>query len=233
MVRYEDRMARALASVLNMLDPDVVVLGGGLSQVARLYQNVPRLWGKYAFSDQVVDPAAATPTRGRQRGARGGLVVVGGRVARARRRDRGQRSSARPTGCTSGPPGFWPAVRSLLHRQYEPVQALDGVSFSIARRGAGRLSGTQRRGQDHDAEDPVGAAVPDQRSGEGGGVRAAPALGRVPAHHHPGDGAEAAAAVGSAAGGDLRHEPGAVRHPPGRGRRHAEASWWTCWRSAR
>jgi fructokinase len=48
--RYEHRMARALASVMNVLDPDVVVLGGGLSNVARLYDNVPRLWSAYVFS---------------------------------------------------------------------------------------------------------------------------------------------------------------------------------------
>jgi fructokinase len=69
-VRYEDRMARALASVLNTLDPDVVVLGGGLSQVARLYENVPRLWGKYAFSDQVVT-RLVPPRHGDASGVRG------------------------------------------------------------------------------------------------------------------------------------------------------------------
>lgn len=51
--RYEDRMARALASVINILDPDVIVLGGGVSNVRRLYDNVPRLWSKYVFSDVV------------------------------------------------------------------------------------------------------------------------------------------------------------------------------------
>ena len=69
-VRYEDRMARALASVLNMLDPDVVVLGGGLSQVARLYQNVPRLWGRYAFSDKVLT-RLVPPRHGDASGVRG------------------------------------------------------------------------------------------------------------------------------------------------------------------
>ena len=53
MQRYEDRMARALASVINILDPDVIVLGGGLSNIVRLYRNVPRLWGNYVFSDSV------------------------------------------------------------------------------------------------------------------------------------------------------------------------------------
>jgi fructokinase len=51
--RYEERLARSLASVINLLDPDVVVLGGGLSNVERLYASVPRLWGEYIFSDHV------------------------------------------------------------------------------------------------------------------------------------------------------------------------------------
>ena len=52
--RYEARLARALAGVINLLDPDVIVLGGGLSRIERLYANVPRLWGAHVFSDQVV-----------------------------------------------------------------------------------------------------------------------------------------------------------------------------------
>jgi fructokinase len=56
MDRYERRMARALASIINVLDPDVIVLGGGLSNIERLYRNVPRLWGRYIFSDAVVTP---------------------------------------------------------------------------------------------------------------------------------------------------------------------------------
>jgi fructokinase len=51
--RYEERLARALAGVINLLDPDVIVLGGGLSNIERLYSNVPRLWVPYVFSDQV------------------------------------------------------------------------------------------------------------------------------------------------------------------------------------
>lgn len=53
MQRYEDRLARALACVLNVLDPDVVVLGGGVSNIDRLYTNVAKLWGQYTFSDTV------------------------------------------------------------------------------------------------------------------------------------------------------------------------------------
>ncbi len=51
--RYEGRLARALASVINVLDPEVIVLGGGLSNVERLYKNIPALWGKWVFSDTV------------------------------------------------------------------------------------------------------------------------------------------------------------------------------------
>lgn len=51
--RYEQRMARALASIINVLDPDVIVLGGGLSNIERLYATVPRLWGRFVFSDAV------------------------------------------------------------------------------------------------------------------------------------------------------------------------------------
>ena len=49
--RYESRMARGLASVINILDPDVIVLGGGMSMMTRLYTNVPRLWTPFIFSD--------------------------------------------------------------------------------------------------------------------------------------------------------------------------------------
>ena len=53
LVRYEQRMARALASVINVLDPDVIVLGGGMSNLARLYGRVPLLWTPFVFSDTV------------------------------------------------------------------------------------------------------------------------------------------------------------------------------------
>jgi fructokinase len=54
--RYEDRLARCLASVINVLDPDVIVLGGGMSNVERLYETVPRLWGQWVFSDVTATP---------------------------------------------------------------------------------------------------------------------------------------------------------------------------------
>lgn len=53
MNRYEDRLARALAHVINVLDPNAIVLGGGLSNLARLYDNVARLWDPYIFSGSV------------------------------------------------------------------------------------------------------------------------------------------------------------------------------------
>ena len=53
MQRYEDRLARATAGVINILDPHIVVLGGGVSNIGRLYEALPRLWPKYVFSDTV------------------------------------------------------------------------------------------------------------------------------------------------------------------------------------
>jgi fructokinase len=54
LARYEHRMARALAAVINVLDPDVVVLGGGMSNIERLYVNVPRIWGAFVFGATAV-----------------------------------------------------------------------------------------------------------------------------------------------------------------------------------
>jgi predicted NBD/HSP70 family sugar kinase len=51
--RYVQRLARSLAGVINLLDPDVIVLGGGMSNIERLYTEVPRRWARYVFSDQV------------------------------------------------------------------------------------------------------------------------------------------------------------------------------------
>jgi fructokinase len=53
MARYERRMAKSLGMVISILDPAVIVLGGGLSNIARLYDNVPAIWGEFAFSDQL------------------------------------------------------------------------------------------------------------------------------------------------------------------------------------
>jgi fructokinase len=53
MARYERRMAKSLAMMISILDPEVIVMGGGVSNISRLYDNVPRLWREYAFSDQL------------------------------------------------------------------------------------------------------------------------------------------------------------------------------------
>jgi fructokinase len=70
LARYEERFARAIAHVINILDPDVIVLGGGLSNVDRLYANVPKLWGRWVFSDRV-DTRLARNAHGDSSGVRG------------------------------------------------------------------------------------------------------------------------------------------------------------------
>ncbi len=68
--RYENRLARGLASIINVLDPGVIVLGGGLSGIKRLYDNVPRLWEDYVFSDTIVTKLVP-PAHGDSSGVRG------------------------------------------------------------------------------------------------------------------------------------------------------------------
>lgn len=68
--RYENRLARALAHVINLLDPEVLVLGGGLSNIARLYRNVPTLWTPFVFSDRV-DTRLVQARHGDSSGVRG------------------------------------------------------------------------------------------------------------------------------------------------------------------
>jgi fructokinase len=68
--RYEDRLARSLAHVINILDPDAIVLGGGVSNIGRLYTNVPLLWGRYVFSDRV-DTVLKVAGHGDSSGVRG------------------------------------------------------------------------------------------------------------------------------------------------------------------
>ena len=76
LARYEERMARALASVINVLDPDVIVLGGGMSNIDRLYTSVPRLWGRHVFSDRV-DTRLVPPRHGDSSGVRGAAWLWG------------------------------------------------------------------------------------------------------------------------------------------------------------
>jgi predicted NBD/HSP70 family sugar kinase len=74
--RYEDRLARGLAHVINLLDPDAIVLGGGLSNCDRLYEEVPKRWGRYVFSDRV-DTLLLPPRHGDSSGVRGAAWLWG------------------------------------------------------------------------------------------------------------------------------------------------------------
>jgi fructokinase len=75
--RYEARLARSLAGVINLLDPDVIVFGGGVSNVDRLYVNVPRLWGAHVFSDHVAT-RLEKHAHGDSSGVRGAAWLWGG-----------------------------------------------------------------------------------------------------------------------------------------------------------
>jgi fructokinase len=80
--RHAQRMARALASVVNLLDPDVIVLGGGVSKMAGLYEGVPRLWAPFVFSDRV-DTPLRPPRHGDASGVRGAAWLWTPEEARA------------------------------------------------------------------------------------------------------------------------------------------------------
>jgi fructokinase len=77
LARYEERLARALGTVINLIDPDVVVLGGGMSNVGRLYDNVPKIWGRYIFSDHVATRLVRAQ-HGDSSGVRGAAWLWGG-----------------------------------------------------------------------------------------------------------------------------------------------------------
>ncbi len=68
--RYAHRLARGLAAVINLFDPDAIVLGGGLSGIAALYDEIPRLWARYIFSDRLVT-RLLPPVHGDSSGVRG------------------------------------------------------------------------------------------------------------------------------------------------------------------
>lgn len=70
LARYEHRLARALATVINLIDPDVIVLGGGLSNLHGLYDRVPVLWSRWVFSD-VVETGLVRNRHGDSSGVRG------------------------------------------------------------------------------------------------------------------------------------------------------------------
>ncbi len=68
--RYSERLARALASVINLFDPEAIVLGGGLSGITALYEEVPRRWGRHIFSDSI-RTRLLPPCHGDSSGVRG------------------------------------------------------------------------------------------------------------------------------------------------------------------
>ena len=70
LARYEERLARSLAAIINVLDPEVIVLGGGLSNIDRFYLSVPRLWESFVFSDRV-DTRLVRAQHGDSSGVRG------------------------------------------------------------------------------------------------------------------------------------------------------------------
>ena len=77
LARYEDRLARALAHVINLFDPEVIVLGGGMSNVDRLYTNVPAIWDQYVFSDPITT-RLLPPRFGDSSGVRGAAFLAEG-----------------------------------------------------------------------------------------------------------------------------------------------------------
>jgi fructokinase len=70
LIRYIDRLARGLASVMNVLDPEVIVLGGGMSNIAALYDETPKRWNEWVFSDRV-DTRLVPARHGDSSGVRG------------------------------------------------------------------------------------------------------------------------------------------------------------------
>jgi len=70
LARYVDRLARSLAHIINILDPEVIVLGGGMGRIASLYDEVPQRWGSFIFSDSV-STRLLPPVHGDSSGVRG------------------------------------------------------------------------------------------------------------------------------------------------------------------
>ncbi len=68
--RYADRFARALSGIMNIIDPDIIVLGGGMSNIQEIYTAVPKIWDKYVFSD-TVETKILPPRHGDSSGVRG------------------------------------------------------------------------------------------------------------------------------------------------------------------
>ena len=75
--RFEERLARSLASIINVIDPEIIVLGGGLSNISRCYDNVPKLWQRFVFSDHVAT-RLVPPKFGDSSGVRGAAWLWNG-----------------------------------------------------------------------------------------------------------------------------------------------------------
>ncbi|MGI8517704.1 MAG: ROK family protein [Acidimicrobiia bacterium] len=72
---YSDRLARGLATIINVLDPDAIVLGGGMSNVEEIYTQTPSRWDRYVFSDRVQTPLLKN-RHGDSSGVRGAAWLV-------------------------------------------------------------------------------------------------------------------------------------------------------------
>ena len=72
----EDRIARGLAMIINIIDPDIIILGGGLSNIERLYENIPRKWAGYVFSNKI-NTRLLKPKYGDSSGVRGAALLFG------------------------------------------------------------------------------------------------------------------------------------------------------------
>ena len=70
----EDRIARGLAMIINIIDPDIIILGGGLSNIERLYENIPRKWAGYVFSNKI-NTRLLKPKYGDSSGVRGAALL--------------------------------------------------------------------------------------------------------------------------------------------------------------
>jgi len=68
--KYKNQLARGLSSIINVLDPDVIILGGGLSKINSLYDAIPKIWEQYVFSD-IVKTKLKAPQHGDSSGVRG------------------------------------------------------------------------------------------------------------------------------------------------------------------
>ncbi|CAN5664273.1 fructokinase [soil metagenome] len=78
LARHEERLARALSALMNILDPDVIVLGGGLSNVERLYTSVPELWNTFGSPPETPRTRLLRAVHGDSSGVRGAAWLWNG-----------------------------------------------------------------------------------------------------------------------------------------------------------